>query len=316
MTGNGGTQVPSVTAPAGSRKIDYCIPSNLYGCSSAFIDGVVLNSLDNQFSGCNGNAGAYIQYEPTDYTTSLEQGGTYPIYITGGSNYYYSYMGFGVWIDFNNDGDFSDADEFAWGSPFVASGTQTGSITVPATATIGDHRMRIRSKYYGTFSSSESCAEAYNGESEDYTITITAQSNMIYVSSTTTQTNLDPVTAGQVDQDIIRIEVVTSGSLNPFSVLSIKINSNGSTDPADITNVKIYYTGTSAVFATTTLFGSATDLSTPISGNQVLQGGTNYFWVAYDISPTATLGDFLDAECEYIVMSGAIGTKYPSVSPP
>src|SRR5437764_599416 len=114
MTGNGGVQVPAITAPAGSRIIDYCVPVNQYGCYYGYIDDVVLNSLSNLFTGCNGNIGSYIQYPPVgNYTTSLEQGGTYSISISGQTYYYYS-VGFGVWIDWNNDGDFTDAGEFAW----------------------------------------------------------------------------------------------------------------------------------------------------------------------------------------------------------
>src|SRR5207237_8186842 len=143
------------------------------GCYYGYIDGVVLNSLSNTFTGCNGNVGSYIQYPPVgNYTTSVELGGTYSISLTGGPAY--DYVGFGVWIDFNNDGDFTDANEFAWSSPNTAQGTQIGSITIPANATLGDHRMRIRSKDYYYVFSNESCGETYyNGESEDYTITIT-----------------------------------------------------------------------------------------------------------------------------------------------
>ncbi|HYV92237.1 MAG TPA: GEVED domain-containing protein, partial [Chitinophagales bacterium] len=317
MTGNGGVQVPSITAPAGSRIIDYCVPTSTYGCYYGYIDAVVLNSLSNLFTGCNGNAGSYIQYAPAgNLTTSVEAGGTYSISLTGGPAPY-EYVGFGVWIDFNNDGDFDDTGEFAWSSPFTAQGTQIGSISVPLNATLGDHRMRIRSNDYNVLYSNQSCGSVYYGESEDYTITITPQTNMSYVSSTVTQDNVSSVTSGQTDAEIIGIQILTSGSLSPFNATSFTILDNGTTDPADVTNVKIYYTGTNPNFSTGTLFGSSPILpSMVISGNQALAAGQNYFWVAYDVSGNATLGNFLDAECTQIVMDGAGGTQTPLVTAP
>lgn len=317
MSGNGGTQTPDVSAPFGSRTINYCVPSTTYGCYWGYIDGVEFNTISNQYSGCNGNVNSYIQYDPSQFTTTVEAGGTYPITLTGGPSY--EYVGFGVWIDFNNDGDFSDNGEFAWSSPYATYGPQYGSISVPSNATIGDHRMRIRSKDGYILFSSEACGELlyYYGETEDYTISIAAPSNMTYVSSTTTQTVTGPVSAGSTDQQIIGIVVSTQGSLNPFNMTSIKLNSNGSTDFAnDVSNVKIYYTGSSPTFAATNLFGSSSNLSNPISGSQVLGAGNNYFWVTYDIAGGATMGDFLDAECEQLVMSGNGGTQIPDITAP
>jgi hypothetical protein len=317
MTGNGGTQTPDVTAPAGSRTINYCVPTTTYGCYWGYIDGVEFNTLSNTFSGCNGNVGSYIQYDPADYTTTVEAGSTYPITLTGGP--IYEYVGFGVWIDFNNNGDFGDEGEFVWSSPTATPGIQYGTVNIPSNATLGEHRMRIRSKDGYILFEQEACDELlyYYGESEDYTITIASPSSMTYVSSTATQTVTTPVSSGSADQQIIGVQVVTQGSLNPFNLTSLKINSNGTDDFAgDVTNVKIYYTGSSPVFATTTLFGSATDLTNPITGNQQLGAGNNYFWVAYDISPTALLGNYLDAECEQIVMTGNGGTQVPTITAP
>src|SRR5215467_4966248 len=125
---------------------------------------------------------------------------------------------------------------------------------------------------------------------------------MVCVSSTTTQNNTGIVLAGTSDVELIGIQVTTEGALDPFSLTSLTIGSGGSTDfGADVSNVKVYYTGTSAVFAATNLFGSSTDLSNPITGNQELSSGTNYFWVAYDVKSTATIGHLLDATCNQVV---------------
>lgn len=310
-----GNQVPTVTNPYGSRQINYCVPNNTYGCTFAYIDDVTLNTLSNLNSYCNGSTDGYIYYAPNgSFTTSLELGSTYAITL-GGPNY--EPVGYGVWIDFNNDADFSDPGEFVYGSPTYGSGTVNGTITIPSTASLGNHRMRIRAKDFGTVNATESCTTFYYGEAEDYTITIVNSTSMVFVSSTTTQTNVSPVEPGDPGVEIIGVKIITQGSLNPFNLTSLSINANGSTDFAgDVSNVKVYYTGANPTFATTNLFSSTTTLPAVVTGSQQLNAGTNYFWVAYDVSNGAQIGDYLDAECTQLVMSGSVGTKVPDVTAP
>jgi subtilisin-like proprotein convertase family protein len=140
---------------------------------------------------------------------------------------------------------------------------------------------------------------------------------MAYVSSTCAQPNVTNVQKNTINNEIIRIQINTTGSMTPFAATSFTINSNGTTNfTTDVSNVKIFYTGSSATFATTTLFGSATSLASPITGSQTLGVGANYFWVAYDIPATATINNLVDAECTSITMSGAGGTQTPTITAP
>jgi len=151
------------------------------------------------------------------------------------------------------------------------------------------------------------------------TITVyhTAPPNMSYVSSTTTQ-NTGNVNPNTVDNQIIGIEVVTTGSCNPLlDATSFSFNTNGTTAPGtDITNAKVYYTGTSSAFATTNQFGSfaAPNGSFNITGIQTLAEGTNYFWLTYDVPTGATLGNFVDAECTSLIVDGI--TRTPTTTAP
>src|SRR5437667_2510041 len=113
-----------------------------------------------------------------------------------------------------------------------------------------------------------------------FTWTPPVASPMTYVSSNTIQyQNGDPVFAissGAANQIINQIQVVTSGSLSPFTVTSFSLGTNGSTNPpTDITNAKVYYTGTSNVFATTTLVGTTASPNGTftLTGSQALQSG-------------------------------------------
>jgi len=82
-----------------------------------------------------------------------------------------------VWIDFNDDLDFS-IDEIVVDNYLFAAGegsgnfTETFDLVVPASAAIGEHRMRARSSGTGTIVNDDSCAEILFGETEDYTANI------------------------------------------------------------------------------------------------------------------------------------------------
>ena len=145
--------------------------------------------------------------------------------------------------------------------------------------------------------------------------------NMSYVSSTTTQAVTSAVAGGSANSQIIGLEVVTLGSLSPFTVTNINFSTNGTTLPADITQARVYYTGTSSTFATTTQFGTAKlnpNGTFSVAGSQVLTGSpttnaTNYFWLAYDLSCSAAGGNVVDGECASFDM----GSNYvPTITAP
>lgn len=141
-------------------------------------------------------------------------------------------------------------------------------------------------------------------------------SNMTYVSSTTTQTNVSNVATNTTNQQVIGIEIVTTGALNPLNVTSFTLNTNGTTNVADIANAKLWYTGTSSTFATTTQVGStvaAPNGSFPITATQALAEGTNYFWLTYDVPCSATATNVIDAECNSLTVGSA---QTPTVQAP
>lgn len=145
----------------------------------------------------------------------------------------------------------------------------------------------------------------------------TPASAMVYVSSTTTQANVSNVSIGTTNQQVIGIEIVTTGTLTPLDVSMFTLNTNGTTAPlTDITNAKLWYTGTSSTFATTTQYGStvaAPNGSFNISGSQTLATGTNYFWLTYDVPCGAVLSNVIDAECNIVVVGEA---QAPTVQAP
>jgi hypothetical protein len=83
--------------------------------------------------------------------------------------------GFQIYVDWNLDGDFLDANEQVYTQPVSATGnhTKTGTFTVPVTATPGTTRMRVVN-VETTFPSTTNWAHTgYTwGETEDYCVTV------------------------------------------------------------------------------------------------------------------------------------------------
>lgn len=146
-----------------------------------------------------------------------------------------------------------------------------------------------------------------------------AQAAMTFTSCTAVQTNTATVSTNTIDNDIIQVQVVVSGTCNTFNVTQLDFNTTGSTNPAgDITTAKLYYTGTVGTFSPSGLFGTYSSPSGAfsITGSQVLSAGTNYFWLTYDVPTSATVNNLLDATCSSVVMDGGVGAKTPTTTAP
>ncbi len=140
--------------------------------------------------------------------------------------------------------------------------------------------------------------------------------NMSYSSSTALIADTSSVKKNSANNPVIKIQVVTAGLLSPLSVTSITCNTNGTSSISDITNAKLFYTGNSSVFSAINQFGSiiaGPNGSMVFTDIQVLQNGTNYFWLTYDIPLIAVTGNAVDGECNSIT----VGTsKTPSIQAP
>lgn len=81
----------------------------------------------------------------------------------------------GVWIDWNNDGDFDDPDETIGTTLLAVSGgniIQNFTISVPVSQPLGFFRMRIVQREGGTLINTMPCATFSFGSIEDYTIQV------------------------------------------------------------------------------------------------------------------------------------------------
>jgi hypothetical protein len=116
--------------------------------------------------------GTYSDYtDSTNLHIYMNPGNTYPIsvtQITSGSYFYNASLA--VYIDFNRNGDFTDAGEqvLTANSTEIAP-TMTGIVNVPASATVGYTRMRVVLQESAT-APPDPCGTFSYGETEDYTI--------------------------------------------------------------------------------------------------------------------------------------------------
>jgi hypothetical protein len=145
---------------------EYCSSSGNMTYSTA-ITLVNLNSINN----ATGKSNPYNDY--TNFYTNVAQNGTYNLTVnvnTAGSYNVYTM----VWIDWNQDYDFDDANEeynlgTAYNTENGATSASPLSITVPSNAILGNTRMRVSAKYD---SQATACEENYDGEVEDYIIKV------------------------------------------------------------------------------------------------------------------------------------------------
>ena len=125
-------------------------------CDAKGVNGGHISSV--QLSGDNGTSIDQTSSGNTDYTdytgtstVDLKANGTTSYTIN--LNTSYNQAGYSVWIDYNQDGDFSDSGERIWGTTNgddLYNGTASGVFQVPISAIAGNTRMRIASRQYWT----------------------------------------------------------------------------------------------------------------------------------------------------------------------
>ncbi|MCR9182322.1 MAG: GEVED domain-containing protein [Flavobacteriaceae bacterium] len=146
-------------------QLEYC-NSQGTNVSDEYISRVQLNTINNP----SGSGNGYSDF--TNISTDLTKGDSYTITVTPTWTGTVYAEGYAVWIDYNNDGDFTDAGEQVWSQSPTTASPVSGSFTIPAGALEGSTRMRVSMKYNGV---PTSCETFTWGEVEDYTVNIVAE---------------------------------------------------------------------------------------------------------------------------------------------
>jgi hypothetical protein len=162
-SGNTGTSNPV--------QVTMNLPTNCYcaaGASSTSFEKIGRVQY-NQINNASTSTAGYENF--LSVSTPAYLGATSPITITvtGGFSTDQSL----VWIDFNQNGNFSDPGELVYTSG-PSAGPHTGNITIPATAMLGNTRMRVRMHDSDPLSvpNNTPCGNSGYGQVEDYTVNI------------------------------------------------------------------------------------------------------------------------------------------------
>ena len=139
-----------------SKKVlEYCEGS---GGGDEYISMVEVGDISNT-SGEDG----YADY--TDQSTLMQVGEPYEITVTNGNSY--SSDQCGIWIDWDQNGEFDDEEIQVLGTP--GHGPYTATITPPVGSVSGQTTMRVRIIFTGDL---DPCGTTTYGEVEDYAINV------------------------------------------------------------------------------------------------------------------------------------------------
>ena len=174
----------------------YCIPVILDGsCASGdFIDNFSTTggttNITNTASGCSTNANNYTYLSTKTVTATW--GNSFNVSMQCGPDYA---EGFGIYVDWNIDGDFDDAGEYAYNSGSASLAVFNGAITVPFSATPGTTRLRVRCAYNYVPVAGQGCMTYSEGETEDYNIVVNACATTTYYADTDGDTFGNPASS-------------------------------------------------------------------------------------------------------------------------
>ncbi len=191
-----------------TAAVSYC--TNAGGSvADEYIGRVQLNTIDN-------TSGAQSYSDFTNISTTLISGVQYTITVTPQWTGTVYNEGYRVWIDYNRDGNFVNAERVMNISP-TNNTSVSANFTVPGTISQGNTRMRVALQYN---TQPSACSAGYNyGEVEDYTINLF--DGLVYSSSVWTPN----APSGSTGADNVLIEdgtytVNASVAMNDLTVSS------------------------------------------------------------------------------------------------
>ena len=183
------TPPPAVTSPTADEDISNITITS--GATTILDNSSLNNELVGTIGTATGVAGGF-----SDFTSfgpyGITPGSTYNFSISSSDQGFAYNHGFGIFIDFNRNGVFTDAGEMVYSSATTTSGahTETGSFTVPTNAKIGATRMRIGTTEALLTSPTQAI---FYGEWEEYTMNITGSASFTWNDGTTNVGTTNPV---------------------------------------------------------------------------------------------------------------------------
>ena len=210
--GNVSTASNTVSVTTSSTSLTYCT-SQGNSTSDERIGKIVFGTISNTSTGTTG----YENY--TALSTNAVRGTANTITITPTWTGTVYSEGYAVFIDYNQNGVFTDAGETVWTKATSKTTPVSGSFTIPATAALGTTRMRVSMKYNGV---PTSCEAFSYGQVEDYTINITSASREIdnHLNAAKLSFNVYP---NPVNGDVLYISAIENATYRLYNLLGQEI---------------------------------------------------------------------------------------------
>lgn len=145
---------------------DYCYPTANCSLGDGFT-GFALEEINNMNNGCSNDNSTSGYGDFLDMSATLAAGQSYTVEWETGYDEQYACL----WIDFNDDKEFSEDEMLIEDFELLNEGqVYSTDFVVPETVPAGEHRLRIRAHWQDL--ASDPCASFSYGETEDYTVVI------------------------------------------------------------------------------------------------------------------------------------------------
>uniref|UniRef100_UPI00404A41C3 GEVED domain-containing protein n=1 Tax=Flavobacterium sp. TaxID=239 RepID=UPI00404A41C3 len=184
-------------------EFEYCPIVYTNGCNTDAITNVVVGSYSNP-TGCS--SGSYSAYSDTGI--QFEQNLTATVAVSFGTD---GSQFSALWIDYNQDGVFSDTEGVLGAGNAGSNGTETFNILIPIDALTGATKMRIRGGNDSALLLTQACGVTSStyGEAEDYTIEI--------LPAPTCPTPTD-ISLGNIDSSSAEVSWVSSLEVDSYQI--------------------------------------------------------------------------------------------------
>jgi chitodextrinase len=220
--GNVSVNSNTVSVTTLTVSLTYCTSAST-NTNDERIGRVVFGTINNASTGAAG----YENF--TVLSTSVTRGTANTITITPTWTGTIYSEGYAVWIDYNQNGVFTDAGELAYSRAATTATPVSGSITIPVAALLGSTRMRVSMRYNQIPSSS--CGSFTYGQVEDYTVNITSSAVRTDIASANFTLNIYP---NPVKGDVLNVTMEESiATYRVINLLGQEI-SNGKIDNGTI----------------------------------------------------------------------------------
>jgi PKD repeat protein len=219
--------------------LEYCQPNVLKVNTDVTIRRVVFEGIDQS---SDFGITKYSDFTGNNQIAKVAEGGSYTISIERNTNN--ELVNFAAWIDFNQDGDFTDANERVLFDSASTAQILTANVSIPANVLKGETRMRVAVSRANL--TTEPCGPVVVGEFEDYKVTIGADDLAPVITLIGNPTPSVEVGYGYTDSGATAFDNVDGN-------ITSKIVVTGSVDTLTVGTYTITYTVTDTVGNTTSV---------------------------------------------------------------